>query len=241
MKTSAIAAGALVCAATTSAFAQGQPAAEPPPFGNPPPPSASRDVRDVLTAPVQAPRGAVELGVEAGYTQGFGAPVADPRVGAGPGGTIGLSLDDRIDPHWSLGVGGQYQGYGSTGTSATTVRGVTAGMRGTYHFSPYTRLDPHVSLGAGYRLFAESPPGDAPTTLTHGIDVGRVEVGVDVRPNDSVAISPVIGADLNLFAWRTSGGVEAVAPMSRTLSTFIFAGVEGRFDLGGTRQAKPTP
>ncbi len=77
---------------------------------------------------MRAPSKAFELGLEAGYTQGFGRDTSDPRVGAGAGGTLGLSLDDRINPHWSVGVSGQYQGYGSSGrqASAATLRGATA-------------------------------------------------------------------------------------------------------------------
>jgi hypothetical protein len=233
MKTLGIAVGALACAAAGSAFAQ-----SPPNVLNPPP--APSEGGEVPRAPVRAPAKAFELGVEAGYTQGFGSVTSDPRVGAGPGGAVGINLGYRADPHWSVGVGGQYQGYGSSGTGASTLRGVTADVRGAYHVSPYNRVDPYVALGAGYRLFAESPAGNAPTTLTHGIELGKVEVGLDVRTGESVAISPVLGVDLDLFRWRGGGAV--AAPLGNgTLGTFVFAGVQGRFDVGGTRESRPAP
>jgi hypothetical protein len=255
MKTLGIAAGLLVCSVAASAFAETPLLASPPPPApdlpdravSPPAPipppgwtiQPSEGARDVVTTPLLAPNKAFELGVEAGYTQGFGAATSDARVGAGPGGTIGLSFDDRIAPRWSFGVSGQYEGYGSSARQETpaTLRGMTAGVHGTYHASPYSRLDPHLTVGAGYRLLVESPLGNAPTTLTHGLELGKVEVGLDLRPSESVAVSPVIGADLNLFAWRSAGATGPTSPAS--LNAFVFAGVKGRFDIGGTREPRP--
>jgi outer membrane protein W len=237
MKTLGIAVGALACAAATSAFAQS------PPLGTVNTPPASSEAADVLTAPVRAPAKAFELGVEAGYTQGFGSVVGDPRVGAGPGGTLGVSLGYRVDPHWSVGWGGQLQGYGSSGAQANgaTLRGVTSEVRGAYHLAPYRRFDPYVSLGAGYRLFVDSPAGNAPSTLWHGLEVGKAEVGLDVRASEGVAISPVLGVDLNLFPWRAGGGPWTAPPSPSGLNTFVFAGIQGRFDVGGTRESRPAP
>lgn len=234
MKTIGIAVGALVGAVATSAFAQSS--------APPTPSEAALDAEDALTAPVRAPDRALELGVTAGYTQGFGSLTPDRRVAAGPGGAIGASVGYRINPYWSIGVTGQYQGYGSRGAqaSSTTVRGATGDVHGTYHLSPYSRLDPYVNLGSGYRLFAESPAGDAPTTLTHSVELGKLAVGLDVRSSESVAISPVVGLDLNLFILR-AGGAPAPSTGNQSVSAFLFAGVEGRFDLGGERLNKPAP
>lgn len=232
MKSIGIALGALVTAVVTSAFAQSSP---------PPTPSeASLDAPDVLTAPVRAPDKALELGVMVGYTQGFGAVTPDRRVSAGPGGTVGASLGYRINPYWSVGATGQLQGYSSGGTpaSASTLRGAIGDLHGTYHLSPYSRLDPYVNLGAGYRLFAESPAGNAATRLSHSLEIGKIAVGLDVRSSESVAISPVVGLDLNLFILR-AGGAPAAPPASQSVSAFVYAGLEGRFDLGGARLNKP--
>jgi outer membrane protein W len=236
MKTIGIAVTALVGAAATSAFAQSS--------APPTPSEAALDAEDVLTAPVRAPDKALELGVSAGYTQGFGSITPDRRVSAGPGGAIGASVGYRINPHWSVGATGQYQGYGASGASASaaTLRGATVDVHGTYHLSPYSRLDPYVNLGSGYRLFAESPAGNAPTTLTHSLELGKIAVGLDVRSTESVAISPVVGLDLNLFILRAGGApAPAAATGNQSVSAFVFAGVEGRFDLGGARLNKPAP
>jgi hypothetical protein len=232
MKTIGLAVGALVGAAVTSAFAQSS---------SPPTPSeAELDAEDLLTAPVRAPDEALELGVGLGYTQGFGSTTPDRRIGAGPGGAVSVSVGYRINPYWSVGATGQLQQYssGRTPASAGTLRGVTADLHGTYHLSPYSRLDPYVNLGAGYRLFAESPAGNAEATLAHGVELGKIAVGLDVRSTESVAISPLVGLDLNLFILR-AGGPQAASSGNQSVSAFVFAGVEGRFDVGGARLRRP--
>ncbi|APR79114.1 Hypothetical protein A7982_04461 [Minicystis rosea] len=194
--------------------------------------------RDVLVTPVRAPRRALEIGLEAGYTQGFGSATSDPRVGAGAGGTLGLSLDDRVNPRWSFGVGGQYQGYGASGRRAepASLRGVTLDLHSTYHLAPHERLDPSITFGGGYRMFVESPADGSPSSILHGVQLGKIEFGIDVRPAESLAISPMVGVDVNLFLGRT-GGPSAVLE-NRTFNTFVFAGLKGRFDVGGTRVGK---
>lgn len=260
---------ALVCAAATPAFAQdagerpspssppstGKPTVMTPPEempkgAEPPQPTArqvasevGRDVGSYASRPVNAPRGAFELSVDGGYAQGFGVIQSGRDVGgiAGAGGALGLSLGYRINPRWSVGLAARYAGFGSGKANAegTTVRGSVASIEGTYHGAPYSRMDPFLTLGAGYRALIASPGGDAPSTITHGFQVAKIEVGLDVRPSESVAIAPVIGADLDMFSWQSGGGTETAAITKRGVSTFVFAGVKGRFDLGGKREPAP--
>ena len=262
MKTMGITAGALVLASGLPAYAQTTPpTTEPPPATVEPPtttepPPATVEPPAVTVQPpmapaeemmprktLRAPSKAFELGVDGGYTQGFGRMHAGRGVGdvAGAGGTLGVNLGYRIDPRWSVGVNGRYEGFGAgqREPSGTTVRGTSAGVQGTYHTAPYSRLDPYVTFGTGYRALMETPRGNAPTTVTHGFELARVELGLDVRASESVSISPVLGADLNMFMWRTGGGAETAQLTDRGVSTFVFAGVKGRFDFGGTREAKP--
>src|SRR4051794_37306830 len=101
MKTIGIAAGALALVGAATAFAQSTPPsspATPPPSANTPPSTANtppttttttpitptgeagRDVGGYMAAPVRAPSKAFELGVDAGYTQGFGNIVSGRGV-----------------------------------------------------------------------------------------------------------------------------------------------------------------
>jgi hypothetical protein len=261
MKTMGIAAGALALASGLPAYAQTAPENPPPATENPPPatltpppaeppsvevqpPATAKGAEEMMPSKLmRAPSKAFELGVDGGYTQGFGRMQSGRGVGdvAGAGGTLGVNLGYRIDPRWSVAVNGRYEGFGSgqREPSGTTVRGASAGIQGTYHTAPWSRLDPYLSFGAGYRALMETPQGKAPTTVTHGFELARVELGLDLRASENVSISPVLGADLNMFMWRTGGGAETASLTDRGVSTFVFAGVKGRFDFGGSREAKP--
>jgi hypothetical protein len=197
---------------------------------------------EVVPAPLRAPRNAFELGADVGYTQGFGAVYSDRSVRdfAGAGVGVGVGLGYRATPTFSIGATGQYQGLNANDQLArgTQVRGATAGLAATFHIAPYERADPWVSLGAGYRMLWEVPSDNTPTILTHGFELGKVELGVDLRPSESVAVAPMIGADLNMFNWRSTPGASSADIGNRGLSTFVFAGVRGRFDVGGGRDTR---
>ncbi len=188
---------------------------------------------------VDAPIKALELSVGTGYTQGFGmlqGGVALPDV-VTPGIAVDLGVGYRIDPHWSIGLAGQYQEL--TAERASGARGLTAGINAAYHLSPYTRADPWVQLGTGYRLLWETHPDPAPNLLTHGFELAKLTVGMDIRVDKDVAIAPVIGADLNLPLWQNNG--PQVALNDPRVSTFVFAGVQGRFDVTNAYAGEAIP
>lgn len=187
---------------------------------------------DYFTQPVDAPRQAFELTVGTGYTQGFGmvqSGVSLPDVvGAGLG--VDLGAGYRIDPRFAVLATGQYQEFNAQ--RGTGTRGLAAGLAGAYHFAPYVRSDPWIQLGAGYRMMWETA-SNTPTLLTHGFELAKLTAGFDVRLSQDIAVMPVVGADLNLFLWQNGGNAVAIA--DPRLSTFVFAGAQGRFDIGGTR------
>lgn len=199
--------------------------------------------REVVATPLLAPRKAFELGLDMGFAQGFG-PV-DSKRGvsdlANGGMGLGLSLGYRASPGFSIAATGQLQGLNASNTvpSGTMVRGATAGVEATFHTAPFERADPWMSLGAGYRILGEVPGDNTKSTmLTHGFELGKLAVGVDVRPSESVALAPMIGADLNMFVWQNEAGARPGPITNRGVSTFVFAGVRGRFDIGGARVPK---
>lgn len=93
------------------------------------------------------------------------------------------------------------------------------------------RLDPWVELGTGYRGFWETAEGQN-ALLTHGFQLARARVGMDLRGSEALSIGPVIGADATLLLWQDGGQQVAIA--DPRLSTFVFAGIQGRLDVGGT-------
>jgi hypothetical protein len=206
----ALGAGALVCGST--AYAQ----------------EAS-----YLRQSVPAPSRALELQVGTSYTQGFGNFLPGQGLSnvAGPGIGIDLGVGYRSSPHWSEGVEGQYQEFANELNAAA--RGLAFSGNVTYHLNPTLRGDPFARMGGGYRmLWSVNPPGGA-TTMIGGFEIAKGAFGYDVRLSPDFALSPVAGADLDVFVLQGSSGV--VRGLSPQLALFVFAGLAGRFDIGGTR------
>ncbi|MRG92249.1 hypothetical protein [Polyangium spumosum] len=206
--------------------------------------SAQTVVREAEMEPegIGAPQKAFEIQVDTGYNQGFGPAVpategTDPtRLGpAGLG--AGLGLHYRANPYSSVGISGSYNMQNLTG--GAEIRGATAGIDGVFHTNPYGRLDPWVSVGAGYRMMWDMPSGQANDMFIHGFQLAKAKVGIDIRVSESVALAPTIGGDLSMFLWRNpEGRVSTQTVDAPRLNAFVFAGVAGRFDVGGER-ARP--
>lgn len=191
---------------------------------------------------VHPPRNAFELGLRAGYDQPFGRFSGQTGGSVAnltdAGGSVAILPSYRMTPHSSIGVLAQYAQYNSD-VPDTTVRGLAGGLDFTYHILPGERADPWLSLGAGYRLLWQNP-GDAPNTMLHGFQLARVNVGLDAVVSDDVAIGPYVGADLTMFLWQVGPGPDGQIQDNGRLSTFLNAGLSGRFDLGGTRDRTTT-
>ncbi len=186
-----------------------------------------------LQQSVPAPSNALELRVGTGYTQGFGNILPGQGLSrvAGPGVGVDVGVANRVSQHWSYGVEGEYQEFAS-GLNAAA-RGVTLGIGATDHLNPTLRGDPFVRVGGGYRmLWSVNPPG-APTTTIHGLELAKGTFGYDVRVSPDIAISPQVGAGLDMFVFQNTSGVNR--GLFPQVAAFVFAGFGGRFDLGGTR------
>jgi hypothetical protein len=174
---------------------------------------------------------ALELVVATGYTQGFGQldrATGLPRVAhAGIGVDVGAGY--RVNPRWGVTLTGQYQELQAERAEAT--RGFAGTVAAQYHLDPNLVLDPWLELGAGYRALWETRPLARQDVLTHGVQVGRARIGLDVRVSPELAIAPVVGADATVFLWQDAGTTTAIA--DPRFSTFVFAGLQGRFDVGG--------
>lgn len=177
---------------------------------------------------------AFELTIATGYAQPFGT--LQPGIGMPQVAHEGIGIDAaigyRIDPRYGVSLGVGYQQLDPERDAA--VRGFDLALALQYHLAPAVRVDPWLEVGAGYRMLWLVPSGPAPTVAVHGPELVRVRAGLDVRVSPDVAIAPVIGADATMFAFREEQSVNAIADPK--LSAFVFAGVQGRIDVGGERR-----
>lgn len=187
-----------------------------------------------------APETALEITVGAGYSQSWGP------VGGGlrhledisrVGGAVELDLGYRINPTFSIGA------YGTFSDNATGDRvsgnadalGATAGIQAAAHLRSDRSIDPWLSLGTGLKGLWLSP-GQGKNTSLRGLDLARLQLGIDYRVNEDVSISPLIGGSLDMFVSQDSPMTNGYTKISDKKINFTgFAGFAGRFDIGGKR------
>jgi hypothetical protein len=185
---------------------------------------------------VPAVNHALEIGVATGYTQGggkLGGTMTNLEDISGPGGAVELDLGYRVIPNLTLGAYGTFSKYrhGDSIDSSTDVLGATAGIQGVLHLRPERSVDPWVSLGTGWRGLWLDPPSGKVTSL-QGLELARLQVGVDYRVSKDIAIAPVIGGSLSMFISQDSAMTNDLTEISDKKVNFTgFAGLSGRFDL----------
>jgi len=192
---------------------------------------------DHAVAPV---RNAFEIGVATGYAQGagkLGGNTGSLEDVSGPGGIVELDLGYRIIPQLSIGAYGTFSKFqrGDLVATDTDVLGATAGIQAAWHFRPDRSVDPWVSLGTGWKgLWLD--PANGKTTSLQGLELARLQIGADYRVSPDVAIAPVIGGSLSMFISQDSPMTNDLTELNDKQVAFTgFAGLSGRFDLGGQR------
>ncbi len=185
---------------------------------------------------IPAPSNAFELQLSTGYTQGLGniapnRPIIDV-AGAGIGFTADVGY--RATKHTSIGLEGQYQAF--TAENSSSAQGLDLNVGVTLHAMPESRGDPWLRLGAGYRMLWQTNPNGPlgfeqanTTNMFHGFDIVNARIGYDIRASNGVAFAPIVGANLQSFVWENS-----TALSKAQFGTFLYAGLQGRFDAGGS-------
>lgn len=190
---------------------------------------------------VAAPSNALEISVGTGFSRGAG-PIAGGMANhledlTGNGGAVELDVGYRIDPTWSIGGFGTLAKY-ATGHAADNGQdnySATAGVQAVAHFRPDRSVAPWVSVGTGWKGLWISPQ-DGQTTSLQGLELARVQVGLDYRVTRDLAIAPVIGASLDMFLQERSPMTSGYADLQTKKANFTgFAGLAGRFDVAGGR------
>jgi hypothetical protein len=207
-------------------------------------PSYTQRESEVSASPVRrssagGPSNAFEIGLGIGYSQGVGdiggnsPTLTDLTHG---GGEVQLNLGYRINPNWLVGIygtGGKYS-LGNLTPSNSDVWSATAGVQANYHVLPGGEWDPWVGLGAGWRGHWISKPGS--TDSRHGLDLARLQVGVDYRVSPQFAVSPYVGASATMFLTQSIQQQSGFSNVSDPNVSFFFAGgLMGRFDILGSK------
>jgi hypothetical protein len=192
-----------------------------------------------LQRPVPTPAHAFELQISGGYTQGFGNIFPNHGIvdAAGAGFGITASAGYRASRFISVEAEGQYQAYASENLG--TADGLDLNIGATLHLRPSFGGDPWVRLGTGYRWVwvnqAVPGPGGFTTLVGNvgfgGFDIINARVGYDIRASSNFAWAPIVGANLQTFVWANSTPLSSVQ-----WGTFIYAGVQARFNAGGRRE-----
>ena len=72
--------------------------------------------------------------------------------------------------------------------------------------------------------------------MLQGLELARLQVGVDYRVSEDVSLAPVIGGSLNMFVSQDSPMTSDYNEISDKKVNFVgYAGIAGRFDVGGRR------
>src|SRR5262249_8783708 len=109
---------------------------------------------------------------------------------------------------------------------------VTAGLQANWHFRPRTGLDPWLGVGAGYRFYWVTQ--SLGTDLRHGLDLARLQFGLEIPITARMAVSAFIGANVGLFLSRQRTFESSYSNIpSPQLTAFLNAGLLARFDLFG--------
>jgi hypothetical protein len=180
---------------------------------------------------------ALEVAVGAGYIQGRGGAGSLGTVEdiTGPGGNLELQLGLRAIPQLSLGLYGTLARFrnGDVFMDGSRVHGATAGIQAVWHGRTSRSVDPWIGLGAGWRGLWFTPSGAAASSI-HGIELVRLQLGIDYRFTRWFAIAPILGVSATLFLREGADmAPELTEVRDNRLNLYGFTGILGRFDIGG--------
>jgi hypothetical protein len=225
----------LLAAAAQPAFAQQDVDLTENAFAQPEAEVSATAVRRSLGAPARA----WEIGLGVGYSQGVGdiggnSPTLNDLTHGG--GEVQVNVGYRIDPHWLVGLYGTVGKYslGSVTPDGSDVWSATAGAQANYHLLPDQQWDPWIGLGAGWRGHWISK--NVGTDTRHGLDLARLQVGVDYRVSPEFSVSPYVGASATLFLAQELAQQTSFSNVhDPNVNLFFFGGLMGRFDILGSR------
>jgi hypothetical protein len=194
------------------------------------------DLSGAIDRPVPPTHGPFEVVIAGGYTQGAGGAgmIGNIEDVAGPGGTVELQLGYRVSPRFSAGVYGAAARFrhGDAIGDGSRAYGATAGIQAVWHTGEARSVDPWFSVGVGWRGLWIDRVG-VPASSMQGVELARLQLGIDYRLSPRLAIAPVISASLSMFLVENAAMPDDFTVVEdKRLNLYGFAGILGRFDLG---------
>lgn len=102
-----------------------------------------------------------------------------------------------------------------------------------FHFRPRTTIDPWVGVGGGVAaILVEEDDGHS---LAIGVELARVQAGIDFRVSEDFSLGPVVGASAQLFGAQRTPMQDFSEIDDKGIQWTFSAGVGGRFNAFGTR------
>ena len=173
---------------------------------------------------------ALEIAVGAGAAEGLGTVVSQGPSVDTQGAGVDFSAGWRVNPRWMVGVYGAGALYASSGNSASNTYGASAGVQADYHFDAPAR--PWIGLGAGWHGYWLAQ--DHGTTAYQGVDLLRVQLGLEKAVAPWLSLEPVIGVTLStLLSQKPPSASRWEDVKSNSVSVNLLLGVLARFDMFG--------
>lgn len=196
------------------------------------------------TLPVRADRGAeampairggLELGVavSAARTAGDLGGAMDAGDVIGSAAELELTVGRRVTPHLALSFYASAQSEGDSSTAGRDVRTGSAGVVADLHLRPARATDPWLRLGGGVRALMTLDDG---TSLLVGAELARVQLGVDLRVTEDVALAPFLGASASLYGAGMTPADDFSELDDKGITWTLTAGIGARFDAFGVRR-----
>ena len=183
--------------------------------------------------------GALELGIGVAYSQGVGSvgggDIPSLTATAGGGELLELDVGWRLNPNLLFGAYGNGAKLNPRMAFAgADVWSFAAGLHANWHFLPGKPVDPWIEFGGGYRVYWIAQPEG--TDYRHGLDVVRIQLGVDTPLTRQIAIAAFVGGALSLFLTRQGPLENSYSSIpSPQITAFFNAGLMARFDLFGAQ------
>jgi hypothetical protein len=182
--------------------------------------------------------GPLEIAIGTGFVHGHGPAAGGmmPEVQdlAGSGAAVRGELGWRIDARWLVGAYCEADAFAGGDAGTDRASGGAAGVQGQFHVSPAARVDPWVGVGAGWRVLAVEH--DAGTHVLQGLDLARLQVGLDYRVSPRLAVAPSVGVAFTEYLSEKVPGASSFRDLEdRKVGAYVFAGVSGRVDVLGGR------